>query len=191
MAAINNWEIFHDDATSAFLNGIIKEALYMDQPQGFVNESSPQKKWRLLKALYGLKQAPREWNSVLHDHLISEGFAQSRADPCIYFKRKDNQLTAIGVYVDDIISTGSQYSNLQEFRSKLKSRFKCSEGGTLDWCLGMEVENGENLYLFTKSSTSVRSWKNSMSILIKIQKELLHLSQNFRIYWNLLLNLTK
>ena len=86
MAAINNWEIFHDDATSAFLNGIIKEALYMDQPQGFVNESSPQKKWRLLKALYGLKQAPREWNSVLHDHLIGEGFAQSRADPCINAK---------------------------------------------------------------------------------------------------------
>ena len=78
--------------------------------------------------------------------LISEGFAQSRADPCIYFKRKNNQLTAIGVYVDDIISTGSQ---------KLKSRFKCFEGGTLDWCLGMEVENGKkSLFIHQKQYIS-------------------------------------
>jgi len=143
LAAVNNWNLFHDDATSAFLNGIIKEALYMDQPEGFVNECSPEKKWRLLKALYGLKQAPREWNSVLHDHLISEKYVQSRADPCIYFKRENDQSTVIGVYVDDIISTGSHDHSLQKFREKLKSRFKCSEGGALDWCLGMEVQNGE------------------------------------------------
>jgi len=141
VAAHNERQVFHDDVTSAFLNGTLKETVLMDQPDGYV-EKSELHKWALRKTLYGLKQSPREWNEVIHKFLISEGFVQSKCDPCIYRKRtKKFEITA-GIYVDDILSSGSDNEEVHIFRKVLKSKFKCSEGGLLEWCLGMEVQQG-------------------------------------------------
>ena len=51
--------VYHDDATSAFLNGLLKERVLMDQPDGYVMKGEDYK-WVLRKTLYGLKQSPRE-----------------------------------------------------------------------------------------------------------------------------------
>nr|GEZ99187.1 hypothetical protein [Tanacetum cinerariifolium]GEZ99593.1 hypothetical protein [Tanacetum cinerariifolium] len=58
----------------AFLNGIIKEEVYVGQPPGFVSKQYPDHVYALDKALYGLKQAPRAWYDVLSQFLISSGF---------------------------------------------------------------------------------------------------------------------
>jgi hypothetical protein len=138
LAASKGWSVYHDDATSAFLNGVLKEKVFMEQPEGY-EELTDEYKWELLKALYGLKQAPREWHEVLHNFLISKEFKQCIGDPCIYVRRKTGSVELIGIYVDDILSTGSNIAVVEDFRSELKSKFKCSEGGLVDWCLGMEV----------------------------------------------------
>jgi hypothetical protein len=138
LAAHFNQKVYQDDATSAFLNGLLKEKVIMDQPEGFIVKSTDYK-WLLQKTLYGLKQAPREWNEVFHKFMIENEFTQSQHDPCLYVKIEENSTTLVGVYVDDVISTGSNDERVAEFRSALQRRFKCSKGGLLTWALGMEI----------------------------------------------------
>lgn len=59
LAAHGNWEIYHMDVKSAFLNGALLEEVYVKQPPGFINKECAGKVFKLNKALYGLKQAPR------------------------------------------------------------------------------------------------------------------------------------
>jgi len=63
LAASNKWKIYQLDVKSAFLNGILEEEVYVQQPEGFRVAGKESKVYRLIKALYGLKQAPRAWNS--------------------------------------------------------------------------------------------------------------------------------
>jgi hypothetical protein len=65
------------DVKSAFLNGDLKEEVYVRQPAGFIIASQEGKVLRLRKALYGLRQAPRAWNSKLDDTLKKMNFIQS------------------------------------------------------------------------------------------------------------------
>lgn len=115
----------------------------MDQPKGFV-EGNKDLKWLLLKTLYGLKQSPREWNSTCHEFMISQNFKQSKCDPCLYSKRSGKDFLIVAVYVDDIISTGTNLDTVNQFRSSFKKQFNCSEGGPMSWCLGMEVKQCDN-----------------------------------------------
>ena len=62
VAAQNKWPIFQMDVKSTFLNGVLKEEVYIEQPLGYMRRDEEKKVLRLKKALYGLKQAPRTWN---------------------------------------------------------------------------------------------------------------------------------
>ncbi|GJX97089.1 retrovirus-related pol polyprotein from transposon TNT 1-94 [Tanacetum coccineum] len=64
------------DMKMAFLNGPLKEEVYVAQPDGFVDPAHPEKVYRIRKALYGLKQAPRAWYDKLSKFLISKGFTK-------------------------------------------------------------------------------------------------------------------
>ena len=108
----------------------------MEQPQGYEIGNTHKNKCLLQKTLYGLKQSPREWNEVIHKFLVSENFKQSQADSCIYVKRENGNVIFVGVYVDDIISIG-QGKFLEQFRTKMQQKFQMTEGGILEWYLGV------------------------------------------------------
>nr|GEW20595.1 retrovirus-related Pol polyprotein from transposon TNT 1-94 [Tanacetum cinerariifolium] len=72
--AHKNFIVFQMDVKTSFLNGYLKEEVYVGQPPGFVSKQYPDHVFALDKALYGLKQAPRAWYDVLSQFLIESGF---------------------------------------------------------------------------------------------------------------------
>ena len=63
IAAQMNWKVYQLDVKSAFLNSLLQEEIYVEQPEGFVVKGKENHVYRLNKPLYGLKQAPRAWYS--------------------------------------------------------------------------------------------------------------------------------
>nr|GEW13640.1 hypothetical protein [Tanacetum cinerariifolium] len=72
-AAHKSFPIYQMDVITIFLNGPLKEEVYVEQPDGFIDPDHPEKVYRLRIALYGLKQAPRAWYDELSNFLISKG----------------------------------------------------------------------------------------------------------------------
>nr|GEZ55232.1 retrovirus-related Pol polyprotein from transposon TNT 1-94 [Tanacetum cinerariifolium] len=73
-AAHKDFTVYQMDVKITFLNGILKEDVYVAQPSGFVSKQYPDHVYALDKALCGLKQAPRDWYDVLSKFLIDSGF---------------------------------------------------------------------------------------------------------------------
>ncbi|GJR97567.1 copia protein [Tanacetum coccineum] len=69
-AAHMNMVVYQMDVKTAFLNGNLREEVYVSQPDGFVDPDKPNYVYKLKKALYGLKQAPRAWYDMLSSILI-------------------------------------------------------------------------------------------------------------------------
>lgn len=77
LAAKQGWKIYHLDVKSTFLNGLLEEDIYVEQPEGFTVSGEEEKVYKLIKALYGLKQAPRAWCSRIDAYLLQNGLVKS------------------------------------------------------------------------------------------------------------------
>ncbi|GKA94174.1 retrovirus-related pol polyprotein from transposon TNT 1-94 [Tanacetum coccineum] len=86
-AAHKSFLIYQMDAKTAFLNGPLKEEVYVAQPEGFVDPDHPEKVYRLRKALYGFKQAPKAWYDELSNFLMSKGFSKDLLQAVCYCER--------------------------------------------------------------------------------------------------------
>ncbi|GKA86744.1 retrovirus-related pol polyprotein from transposon TNT 1-94 [Tanacetum coccineum] len=91
-AAHKSFPIYQMDVKTAFLNGPLKEEVYVAQPDGFVDPDHPEKVYRLRKALYGLKQAPRAWYDELSNFLMSKGFTKGTIDPTLFTIRYEEDI---------------------------------------------------------------------------------------------------
>ena len=102
--AIDNDMMIHQmDVVTAFLNGILEEEIYMEQPEGYVRPECEHLVCKLNKSLYGLKQSPRCWNTTLTQFLESIHFNRNAADPCVFVHLDDGVPMIIAVFVDDLI----------------------------------------------------------------------------------------
>nr|GFD13548.1 retrovirus-related Pol polyprotein from transposon TNT 1-94 [Tanacetum cinerariifolium] len=79
-------------APTAFLNGNLREEVYVSQPNGFVDADNPNHVYKLKKALYGLKQAPRAWYDMLSLFLLYQDFSKGSVDPTLFIRRNGNDL---------------------------------------------------------------------------------------------------
>jgi hypothetical protein len=91
-----------------FLNGVIKEDVYIDKPQGFEVHPRETHVCRLKRALYGLKQAPRDWFAHIDSYLTRLGFSKSHANPNLYYKVVNNAPMILLLYVDDLFLIGAK-----------------------------------------------------------------------------------
>jgi hypothetical protein len=85
LVAHNGWKLHQMDVKSSFLNGDLKEYIFMTQPQGFEAEGQEHKVCKLVKALYVLKQSPRAWYAKMDNYLRKVGFQRSESDDTLYF----------------------------------------------------------------------------------------------------------
>ncbi|GKE98405.1 retrovirus-related pol polyprotein from transposon TNT 1-94 [Tanacetum coccineum] len=102
-AAHMNMVVYQMDVKTAFLNGILREEVYVSQPNGFVDPENPNHVYKLKKALYGLKQAPRAWYDLLSSFLLSQKFSKGTVDPTLFIRREGKDILLVQIYVDDII----------------------------------------------------------------------------------------
>ncbi|GJY54292.1 retrovirus-related pol polyprotein from transposon TNT 1-94 [Tanacetum coccineum] len=138
-AAHKSFPIYQMDVKTAFLNGPLKEEVYVAQPEGFVDPDHPEKVYLLRKALYGLKQAPRAWYDELSNFLMSKGFSKGTIDPTLFKIKYGEDILLVQIYVDDIIfgSTNPKYS--KRFEKLMHSRFEMSLMGEMKFFLGLQI----------------------------------------------------
>nr|GEV22212.1 retrovirus-related Pol polyprotein from transposon TNT 1-94 [Tanacetum cinerariifolium] len=138
-AAHKSFIVFQMDVKTAFLHGLLKEDVYVCQPEGFINADHPSHVYKLKKALYGLKQAPKAWYDELSMFLLQNHFFKGTIDPTLFIRRFDDDILVVQVYVDDIIfvSTHPRYTYL--FSDLMKSRFEMSMMGEMTFFLGLQV----------------------------------------------------
>ena len=111
----------------------------MSLPPGFENKLGSDKVCRLKKSLYGLKQSPRAWFERFGKAVTSYGFLQSQADHTIFYKHsKDGKVAILIVYINDIILTGDDETELAALKKKLAKEFQIKDLGILKYFLGME-----------------------------------------------------
>ncbi|UYV83109.1 hypothetical protein LAZ67_22002237 [Cordylochernes scorpioides] len=131
------------DVQSAYLNGEIKEEIFMTQPENFVSRKYPEKVCRLKKANYGLKQAGIVWHEKLDTELKNLGLKQLQSDNCVYIKH-DEGILLVAIYVDDLIIAAEREDTLKSFKESMKRIFKIKDLGGINCCLGIRIQMKED-----------------------------------------------
>ncbi|KAJ9557316.1 LOW QUALITY PROTEIN: hypothetical protein OSB04_011930 [Centaurea solstitialis] len=141
LAAIHHWPLHQLDVKNAFLNGVLEEEVYMEQPPGFIVKEEASKVCRLRRSLYGLKQSPRAWFGRFSSVMGEFGMVRSASDYSVFFRHKQGKRIIVVVYVDDIIITGDDEVGITELKQFLQSQFQISDLGRLRYFLGIEVSH--------------------------------------------------
>ena len=127
------------DVKTAFLNGELKEEIYMKQPPGYAQKGKEALVCLLHKSLYGLKQSARCWNEELDTQLKKMKFRQSSYDPCIYVRSEENEVFIIAVYVDDMIFGGEKEITIENMKNAVARKFDVEDMGKLHHFLGVKI----------------------------------------------------
>nr|GEZ54237.1 retrovirus-related Pol polyprotein from transposon TNT 1-94 [Tanacetum cinerariifolium] len=159
-AAHKSFTVYQMDVKTSFLYVPLKEVVYVNQPNGFVDLYHPDKVYRLKKALYGLKQAPRAWYDELSNFLVSKGFSKGSIDPTLFITKHRGDILLVQIYVDDIIF-GSTNPNLsKQFEKLIHNKFEMSMMGELKFFLGIQIHHSPRGIFINKA-------KYAQEILIK------------------------
>ena len=125
------------DVKNAFLNGMLQEEVYVEQPKGFVDPHRPVDVYKLKRALYGLNQAPRAWYDRLIAYLTEHGFKRGSADTTLFIRKDKNSFVIVQIYVDDIVFGATNDSLAHSFADEMKAMFEMSMVGELPYFLGL------------------------------------------------------
>nr|GEY71550.1 retrovirus-related Pol polyprotein from transposon TNT 1-94 [Tanacetum cinerariifolium] len=142
-AAHKYFTVYQMDVKTTFLYGPLKEEVYMNKPDGFVDPYHPDKVYRLKKALYGFKQAPRAWYDELSTFLVSKGFSKGFSkgsiDLTLFITKHRGDILLVQIYVDDIIFGSTNRNLLKQFEKLMHSKFEMSMMGELEFFLGIQI----------------------------------------------------
>ena len=131
-------ELHQIDVVGAYLNSPLQEVIYMRQAPGY--EDGTDNVYQLQKALYGLKQAGRAWRLELDRVLLEAlGFTRSQADPCLYHRISNTELTLIGTYVDDCLVASSNLDTILALKTDLRKYFDITDLGEASLYVGIQI----------------------------------------------------
>ena len=128
------------DVKSAFLNGMLQEEVYVEQPKGFVDPYRPDDVYKLKRALYGLKQAPRAWYNRLTTYLTEHEFKRGSTDTTLFIRNDKNSFVVTQIYVDNIVFGATNDSLAYSFADEMKAIFEMSMVGELTYFLRLQVK---------------------------------------------------
>ena len=148
IAAVLDLDIHQMDVIGAFLNGILDEEIYMEQPPGF--HDGTDRVLRLKKTIYGLKQSARVWNKRLHDALLSLGYMRLYADSCVYTRRLKGKLAILAFHVDDLAVFTSK-GDATHVKGELAALFDMRDLGELHHFVGFRVTRNRSKKLLSLS----------------------------------------
>ncbi|CAI7811263.1 unnamed protein product [Closterium sp. NIES-54] len=137
-AAVNGWYVKQMDITTAFLNGVLLEDIYMVQPNGY--EVGTSRVCKLKKAIYGVKQTPRCYYENLEEVLHGGGFKTSQEDHRLLLLGEEEQLLLLLVYVDDILLFSPSIEQIERTQKLLMDNFKCKMLEDVHYYLGLQIE---------------------------------------------------
>ncbi|GJW77168.1 retrovirus-related pol polyprotein from transposon TNT 1-94 [Tanacetum coccineum] len=140
------------------------EEVYINQPDGFVDQHHPDKVYRLKKALYGLKQAPRAWFDELSNFLVSKGFSKGSINPTLFITKKGENIFLVQIYVDGIIFGSTNLKLSKKFEKLMHNKFEISTMGELKFFLGIQIHQSPH-GIFIKQAKYAQEIlkKNSMT----------------------------
>lgn len=148
----NDLLIHQMDVKTAFLNGFLKDEIYMRVPEGITaNENHVCK---LNKSIYGLKQSARCWFEHFDKVLKQHGFTNSLVDRCLYFQNKGHVTKNIYLilYVDDLVIATFDTNTMTNFKNYLKKTFKMVDLKEINIFLGIKVSRNKNEIILDQSN---------------------------------------
>lgn len=146
-----NWQVHQLDITAAYLNGKLSETVFMEQPPLSLHSKPREEVCLLKKSLYGLHQSGREWNICLDKFLKSINLTRSRADPCVYFNKKNDLI--IGVYVDDLLVMSKESTTIQKFKEDIGAAFETKDLGEINHLLSIRIQRNKDSSITLDQST--------------------------------------
>ena len=148
LAVTYNCPLKQLDVRNAFLHGILKNEVYMQQPIGYVDSSHPHQVCKLHKSIYGHKKAPRAWFTT---QLLNLGFQPSSVDSSLFIYRDGPIIAFLLLYVDDIVLTGNNPSFLKQLISNLSKVSELKDMGTLNYFLGLLIHRSSQGLTLTQT----------------------------------------
>ena len=138
IAAVRDWDIVQLHVKGAYLNGKVKEEIFMRQPTGY--DDGTTRVCHLLRNLYGLKQAGNVWNEDFNKTMEELGYTRLRTDYCAYIRRLEDDISILIVYVDDANAFAEKKSTNDELVQQLQKRYEITVLGEPKLLLGIHVE---------------------------------------------------
>ena len=151
LAAIHGLIVHQMDVKTAFLNGDLREEIYVEQPEGYVIQGQENKVCKLRKSLYGLKQAPKQWYEKFDQTLVSDGYIVNSSDTCVYSKLFGQECVIICLYVDDMLIFGTNVTVVEKTKLFLSSHFDMKDLGEADVILGVKMRKSDNGFSLCQS----------------------------------------
>jgi hypothetical protein len=151
LASIYKLYVHQMDVKTAFLNGDLKEEVYMEQLEGFIFPGNEEKVCKLVKSLYGLKQALKQWHEKFDKAILLNGFHHNSVDKCMYSKFTKDFGVIICLYVDDMLIFSTNIIGIVETKRYLTSIFKMKDFGEVDTILSIKVKKHSNGYALNQS----------------------------------------
>ena len=112
------------DVKSTFLNAILDDEVYIEQPEGFIDPSKKDIVCKLQKALHGLKKAPRAWYEKLHNYLIQIGFWRTNDNSSLYIKEGPDKKSVLAeIFVYDTLFIGNDVL-YKAFLEEMSTKFE-------------------------------------------------------------------
>jgi len=138
----NGYKIQQMDIKGTYLNSILKEKVYMKQPEGYDNGTG----WicELIKTIYGLKQSGHEWNHKLDTKLKNLGYTRLYSDPCAYIRCEGDKISIVTVWVINLLLFASGDDLMRKMKEEIKASWEVTDMGEPKKIIGIEISHTRN-----------------------------------------------